>query len=378
MDRDLQLPERIPDDADWLVIPRPAAVPGRIGESATKADESGDPVAGIARLDLILRTRKRRIAEASIPASAIGSLVAELPATPARRLRRALRRLAEAPAQLTLADGRRLALATHADPLLMGIVNVTPDSFSDGGRHFDTDRAIAHGRRLAEEGAAILDVGGESTRPGAEPVPVDEELRRVVPVIEALARDGFVVSIDSRKAAVMEAAVDAGAAIINDVSALAFDHRAIEVVATRGVPAILMHAKGEPARMQRAPHYGDVLIEVFDHLEARVRACEAAGIARDRLIVDPGIGFGKTLEHNLVLLRDLAVFRQIGVPVLLGASRKRFIGALSGEPHPERRLAGSLAAAIAGWQAGAMMLRVHDVAETRQALTVARAIAMGA
>ncbi len=385
---DLQLPERIPDTADWLAIPRgvPFASPppatgvedgGNVGKDQEGAERAAAPAA-VERFDLILRERGRRLATIPVPAHELEALLAALPEGAARRLRAALARFDASPRALVLADGRRLDLSGRKGPLLMGIVNVTPDSFSDGGRHFDARAAIDHARRLAEEGADILDIGGESTRPGAAEIPVDEELRRVLPVIEALAGDGLIVSVDTRKAAVMAAALDAGAAIVNDVSALTFDPHAMSVLAARDAPVVLMHAQGDPATMQQAPRYDDVLCEIWDFLDARIRVCERAGIARTRLIVDPGIGFGKTLAHNLTLLRDLAAFRQLGAPVLLGASRKRFIGAITGEPRADRRLAGSLAAAIAGWQAGAAILRVHDVAGTRQALMVARAIAIGA
>lgn len=260
-------------------------------------------------------------------------------------------------------------------PLIMGVINVTPDSFSDGGAFLDAGRAIAHGRELAAEGADILDVGGESTRPGAAPVSPESEMARVLPVVRALATEGFVVSIDTRRAAVMEAALDAGARIVNDVTALAGDPAAPRVAAGAGASVVLMHMQGEPGTMQDDPRYADAALDVFDYLRARVAACEAAGIPRDRIAVDPGIGFGKTVRHNLRILGRLDIFLGLGCPVVLGVSRKSFIGRLSrGEP-PAERLAGSLAAALAGVARGAHILRVHDVAETRQALVVWRAIA---
>ncbi len=257
---------------------------------------------------------------------------------------------------------------------VMGIVNVTPDSFSDGGKALAPDHAGAQAMLMVEAGADLLDVGGESTRPGAKPVPLDAELNRIVPVIEQLAGIGVPVSIDTRNAPVMAAALDAGASIVNDVSALTHDPRAIDLIAERGVPVVLMHALGDPRTMQDAPAYDHVSLDIYDYLESRIEACLAAGIERSRIVVDPGIGFGKTLEHNLILLRDLSLFRALGCPILLGASRKRFIGTLSGEEQAGRRVAGSVAAALSGARAGARFLRVHDVLETVQALRVWQAI----
>jgi dihydropteroate synthase len=227
---------------------------------------------------------------------------------------------------------------------------------------------------MALDGAALLDIGGESTRPGAAEVPVAEEIARTEPVIAALRGAGLPLSIDTRKAEVARAALAAGAAIVNDVSALTFDAGLAGVVAAAGVPLVLMHAQGTPATMQDAPVYDDVLLDVYDWLEARIAAAEAAGIARGRIVVDPGIGFGKTAAHNLALIRGLSLFHGLGCPLLLGASRKRFIGMISGEERADRRVAGSLAVALAGAAQGAQLLRVHDVAETRAALALARAI----
>ncbi|MBE0532059.1 MAG: dihydropteroate synthase [Rhodospirillales bacterium] len=260
-------------------------------------------------------------------------------------------------------------------PLVMGIINVTPDSFSDGGEFLDAERAIAHGRRLVAEGADILDVGGESTRPGAAAVSPETETARVLPVVRALAAEGFAVSIDTRRAAVMKAALEAGARIVNDITALEGDPRAPGVVADAAAPVVLMHMQGEPGTMQNDPRYVDAALDVFDYLRDRIAACEAAGIPRRRIAVDPGIGFGKTVAHNLRILGCLELFLGLGCVILLGVSRKSFIGRLShGEP-PAERLAGSLAAALAGAARGAHILRVHDVAETRQALAVWQAIA---
>jgi dihydropteroate synthase len=258
----------------------------------------------------------------------------------------------------------------------MGIVNVTPDSFSDGGRWLDAGAAIAHGLQLEAEGADLLDIGGESTRPGADPVELDEELRRVIPVIAGLARQVRIpISIDTRNGEVMRRAADAGARIINDVAALAHDADAVRVAAETGLPVVLMHAQGDPRTMQLDPRYDDVVLDVYDWLEARVAACEAAGIGRERIVVDPGIGFGKTVEHNLALLGSLGILHGLGCPILLGASRKSFIGRLvGGVPAPER-VPGSVAAALLGAAQGVQVLRVHDVAATRQALAVWEAAA---
>ncbi len=260
-------------------------------------------------------------------------------------------------------------------PRLMGIVNVTPDSFADGGRWLDPGAAIAHGLQLEAEGADILDIGGKSTRPGAEPVGVEEELRRVLPVVEALARKVQApLSVDTRNAEVMRRAAGAGARLINDVSSLAHDPNSLWVAAASGLPVVLMHARGDPRTMQLDPRYDDVALDVYDWLETRIAVCEAAGIPRGRLIVDPGIGFGKTLAHNLALLSTLSLFHGLGCPILLGASRKSFIGRLAGgakpDQSPDHRLPGSLAAALIGAAQGVQILRVHDVAATRQALAV--------
>lgn len=263
-------------------------------------------------------------------------------------------------------------------PVLMGIINVTPDSFSDGGDFRDSDRAIAHGRILAAAGADILDVGGESTRPGADSVSPEDEIARVVPVVCALAAEGLRVSIDTRRARVMQAALDAGATIINDVTALSGDPDSLSVAAASGVPVVLMHMLGEPGTMQRDPQYDDVVLDIFDYLAGRIAACEAAGIERTRIAVDPGIGFGKTVAHNTRILSHLGVFHGLGCAVLLGVSRKSFIARLSAEEAPKDRIAGSLAAALAGISQGVQILRVHDVAETRQALTVWGAVAEAA
>ena len=252
----------------------------------------------------------------------------------------------------------------------MGVVNITPDSFSDGGRFLERDAAIAHARRLAAEGAHIIDLGGESTRPGAAPVSEDEELARVLPVLGSLA--DLCVSVDTRRPRVMQAALDAGASMINDVQALQAPG-ALEIVRESKCAVCLMHMKGEPATMQREPHYDDVVGEVKDFLRKRIAAAALAGIARERLVVDPGFGFGKTAAHNLTLLRRLGEFAELGVPLLAGLSRKSTIGRITGRPTDER-LAGSLAMALLALQGGATILRVHEVQETRDVIAVWEAV----
>jgi len=260
-------------------------------------------------------------------------------------------------------------------PRVMGIVNVTPDSLSDGGAHFDADAAIAHGLKLAEEGADLLDIGGESTRPGAQEISVEEELRRVIPVIERLARDtALPISIDTSKPEVMRAAVEAGAGMINDVYALRREG-ALDAAAQLRVPVVLMHMQGEPRTMQVQPEYDDVVGEVHRFLAERIFAAEMAGVARRNIVVDPGFGFGKTTAHNLQLLAQLRRFTELGVPVLAGMSRKKSIGELTGHEDPRERVFGSVAAHLIAAQNGAMLLRVHDVAATVDALKVWNAVA---
>ena len=258
-------------------------------------------------------------------------------------------------------------------PRILGVINVTPDSFSDGGANESVDAAVAHGLRLLADGADALDIGGESTRPGAEEVPAELEIARVVPVIERLARETSVpISIDTSKPEVMRAAVAAGAGIINDVYALRREG-ALEAARDLSVPVILMHMQGEPRSMQEAPHYDDAVDEVRRFLADRIFACELAGIPKARIVIDPGFGFGKTLEHNLSLLAGLETFADLGVPLLAGMSRKRMIGELTGRDINER-LVGSVAAHLMAAERGAMLLRVHDVAAMRDALAVWTAV----
>jgi dihydropteroate synthase len=256
---------------------------------------------------------------------------------------------------------------------IMGIVNVTPDSFSDGGEWFERDAAIAHGRRLVDEGAAILDVGGESTRPFSDPVPAAEELRRVVPVVEALAGAGAQVSVDTMKLEVARAALAAGATLVNDVTAFRHDPAMAALVAEHGCDCCLMHMLGEPRTMQIDPRYDDVVSEVKAFLEERAAFAVAEGIAEHRILIDPGIGFGKTVAHNLELLDRLGEIVALGFPVLLGTSRKAFLGRLVGREDPHERVAATVATNVLGLERGATVFRVHDVAATADALTVTAA-----
>jgi dihydropteroate synthase len=265
-----------------------------------------------------------------------------------------------------------------ARPVLMGIVNVTPDSFSDGGLYDETEGAVNHAAELVAQGAEIIDIGGESTRPGSDTVPGEDELSRVLPVLQQLKGIQASISIDTRKAAVARAAAGAGATIFNDVSALSFDRDSVETARALGMRVVLMHAKGEPRTMQNDPSYDDVVLEVYDYLAERIAAVGAAGIPLSHIAVDPGIGFGKSYAHNFALLSHLTVFHDLGVPVLVGASRKRFIEGTGGGAKPQGREPGSFAAAIASAAQGVQMLRVHDVAGTRQALAVARGSLFGA
>lgn len=258
-------------------------------------------------------------------------------------------------------------------PRVMGILNVTADSFSDGGRFLAPERAIAHGLAMAADGADLVDVGGESTRPGAEPIALEVELARVMPVLEALVREGVAVSVDTMKPEVMRRAVDAGCAMVNDVNAFRAEG-AVAAVAASGVGLCAMHMQGTPATMQSGPHYDDVVAEVRDYLAARARALESAGVARDRIAIDPGFGFGKNFAHNAALLAGIPALAAAGYPVVAGLSRKRMIGEITGRPAAER-VAGSVAAALLAVQNGASIVRVHDVKETVDALKVLQALA---
>ncbi|KQM98822.1 dihydropteroate synthase [Sphingomonas sp. Leaf25] len=301
----------------------------------------------------------------------LAAWIETLPSAEAERARRIHARVTAPRPPLRLGE----RVIRFDQPQVMGILNVTPDSFSDGGAHVgDPAGAAAAGVAMAAAGAALIDLGGESTKPGAATVWEGDEIARVVPVATRLAAAGVAVSVDTRKAAVMAAALDAGAGIVNDVAALAFDPQALPLVVARGCPVVLMHS---PAPTQ-GPHggkgYADPLLDVFDWLEARIDAVVAAGVSRERIVVDPGIGFGKALADNLALVNGLALFHGLGCPVLLGASRKRIIGALSNEAPADQRLGGSVALALAGVERGAQIVRVHDVAETVQAIRVWRGL----
>ncbi|MGB7405055.1 MAG: dihydropteroate synthase [Pacificimonas sp.] len=260
------------------------------------------------------------------------------------------------------------------EPQVMGILNVTPDSFSDGGQYGDVESAATAAFDMAAAGAALVDIGGESTRPGAETVWEQDEIERIAPVLDRLNAGEVAVSVDTRKAAVMEAALARGAKVVNDVSGLTHDERSLAVVAAADVPVVIMHAQGDPQSMQDAPSYDDVLLDIYDWLSARVETAVAGGVAREKIIVDPGIGFGKSVRHNLQLLNGLSLFHGLGCPILLGASRKRFIGALSGEAPVDERLGGSLAVIAHGLAQGVQMLRVHDVPESVQAVRIWRGL----
>lgn len=345
-----------------------------------------DILTGAAARDAVARGRALPLAGGSLAFAAVEvlertadgsatsrySTIAELKDWAARRGRATeIERLLE-----TIAGARAPWAGIALDrPVIMGVLNVTPDSFSDGGAYIDPARALAHGRAMIEAGADIVDIGGESTRPGSDATLLDEELRRVVPIVAALARDGVTISVDTRRAPVMQAALDAGARIINDVTALTGDVDSQAIAVASGAPLVLMHMAGEPRTMQEAPRYDDVAMDVLAYLQARIAACEAAGIPRSRIAVDPGIGFGKRpLEHNLPLLRRIALLHSTGCAVLLGLSRKHFIGRVSRNEPAHERIAGSVAGALWGASQGVQILRVHDVAETCQALAVRRAI----
>lgn len=281
-------------------------------------------------------------------------------------------------ARLTASRSSTNGLAFDA-PKVMGILNVTPDSFSDGGAYLGMADAVQHANSMVSGGAHILDIGGESTRPGAVTVAPAEEIARTAPVIEALRASGVSgpISIDTRKAAVARAALDAGATLVNDVSGFTYDADLAALCAERAAPVCVMHAQGDPATMQQNPHYDDVLLDVYDFLASRVDALESLGVSRHNVIVDPGIGFGKTQAHNLALLQRISLFHGLGVPVLLGASRKRFIGTISGAEQADQRMPGSVAVALAALAQGVQIVRVHDVTQTHQAIALWQAVRDG-
>ena len=324
-----------------------------------------------ATVEAIAADETGRFASALVPVERIEDFVDSLPEPQSSAARTQLRRLTAPRAPLTLGE-RTIRLD---QPQVMGILNVTPDSFSEGrGLEGDPEQAAARAVAMAEAGAAIVDIGGESTRPGSRTIWEGDEIARVQPVLEKLRHAGLALSIDTRKGQVMEAALAAGAHLINDVAALTWDDEALQVAIRSAAPVVLMHHQGNPATMQQDPRYRDALLDVYDWLEARIDAVVAAGVARERLLVDPGIGFGKNLRHDLQVLNGLSLFHALGLPVVLGASRKRTIGALSAEAPVEQRLGGSIALALKGTAQGIQLLRVHDVAETVQALRVWRGL----
>ena len=361
-------PAAIPSNARLYLRPE-AFVDTPVGRDGEVARLAGG-LLWFAAYELIAVVGSTRVAQASVPVAALPAVIANLPGPQAERLRTLARAISAPRAPLTL-GARTIRLD---QPQVMAILNITPDSFSDGGKHGDPAEAARAGFDMGLAGAAIIDVGGESTRPGAAAVWEGDEIARVVPVVEALSASGTAISIDTRKAAVMEAALAAGAGVINDVAALAWDDRALAVAAKAGCPVVLMHSP-DPAK---GPHgdggYRDVLIDVYDWLERRIDAVVAGGVDRARILVDPGIGFGKTLADNLALLNGLTLFHGLGCGIVLGASRKRMIGALSNEAAVEQRLGGSVALALFGADRGAQIVRVHDVAETVQALRVWRGL----
>ena len=321
-------------------------------------------------VEVIVRAGPTRLMQRLVPIDRLGALRADLPAALGDRFEQLWQCLV-APRQPLELGSRTLRFDA---PSVMGILNLTPDSFSDGGRLDTVEAQAAAAVAIAAAGAAIVDVGGESTRPGARPVWEGDEIARLEPLLSRVAGAELLISVDTRKADVMRRALALGARMINDVSALTYDDRAADVVAAAGCPVVLMHHRGDPQTMQDDPRYDDVLLDLFDWLARRIDACVAAGIARDRIIVDPGIGFGKSLRHNLALLNGLSLFQGLGCPVLLGASRKRFIGALSNEAPVDRRLGGSVGVVAAALAQGVQLVRVHDVEETVQAVRVWRGL----
>ncbi len=348
-------------------VERPHGLDGQV-------ERIGGGMLWFAAWHVAVREPDQRARETLVPVNQFSEWAAVLPAHMADQAH--LQRAATTAARSPLTLGPRTV--PLAEPQIMGILNVTPDSFSDGGKHAGVDASVAAGVDMAAAGAAIIDVGGESTRPGAKLVWEGDEIERVVPVIERLARAGVAVSIDTRKAAVMEAALAAGAAMVNDISGLGYDDRSAAIVAQAGCPVVLMHApsqSSDPHDLSNLPgaSYTDVLLDVFDWLVAGIGRATSAGIAADKIIVDPGIGFGKSVAENMRLINGLPLFHALGVPVLFGASRKRMIGAVDNEAETANRLGGSIALALTAAQAGAQLHRVHDVPETRQAMRIWRA-----
>lgn len=357
-----------PEHARAYLIPLGSYV-GRVSSSDSGGLSLGGSALSFTMVRIIIQDFGKRITDEIVPADELDAIIKQLPERLSEQLQAHIMSFTSKCHPMPMRGLERSLI--FEKPLVMGVLNVTPDSFSDGGKFVDIDKAIAHAIAMLDAGVDIIDIGGESTRPGATTVWEGEEKQRVVPVIEALAERNIPISLDSRNAAVMEAGLATGAHIINDVSALTYDDRSMEVVAASTGPVILMHSKGDPKTMQDAPSYEDVVLDVFDYLEERIHACVAAGIDKTRIIVDPGIGFGKrVVKDNLALINNLSIFHTLGCPLLLGVSRKRFIGALSNVEAAEERMAGSLAAGMAGLAQGAQILRVHDVNETVQAVKI--------
>jgi dihydropteroate synthase len=363
-----ELPE-IPSGAQVYLRPAGFLSAADCGDHALAI---GGTQRAFAAAEVIVAKAGERLLNWFVPVARLPGLASDLPAPLGDRLNQILHNIAAEPGPLFLPSGAEISFSK---PLIMGVLNVTPDSFSDGGRFIDPEAAIAQAKEMVKAGADIIDIGGESTRPGALTVWEGEEKDRVLPVIEALKDLGLPISIDTRRASVMRDALLAGAQIINDISALSADEESLEVAAQTGAPVVLMHCLGDPQTMQDDPRYGDVLLDIYDYLDGRIEVAVAAGIKRGNIIVDPGIGFGKTVRHNTTLINGLGLYQGLGCAILLGVSRKRFIGALSREETANERLGGSLAAGLAGLSAGAHILRVHDVEETRQALDVVRGLA---
>ena len=322
----------------------------------------------------IIRRDQKEIIEQIISVSELDDFLARQPDHIRQELETLVANITRARETIDLRSAPSL---DPGSPLIQGVLNVTPDSFSDGGVYIDPEKSIAHALHMIGAGADIIDIGGESTKPGALPVSIEVEKERVIPVIKALSEKNIPISIDSRNADVMKEAICAGADIINDVSALSHDPDSIKIAKETKVPVILMHALGPPETMQNNPVYENVLLDIYDYLESRINFCIEAGIPRNRIIVDPGIGFGKTIDHNLQIISNLALFHGLGVPVLVGVSRKSFIGKITGESMAENRLAGSLAAAMVCLEQGAQIIRVHDVMQTRQVVAVLQSVSSG-
>ncbi len=356
--------DHIPEDGHLYV--RPTLFSPLKENSPHCRSLAGGPM-GFSAVELIFREKGQPLVSMIVGMEEIERASTELPEGHSKALEIWIDRLSAERRNIPLKNNHPLSFEK---PHIMGVINVTPDSFSDGGQFLDAELAVAHGQRLLREGAQSVDIGGESTRPGAVELPLADELARVLPVIEGLRDCGAPISIDSRKSRVMKAAADNGASIINDVSALTFDPKSLDCVAGEGLPVILMHALGDPSSMQIDPGYDHVLLDVFDFLMARIEAAVAGGISRNNIIIDPGIGFGKTLEHNLILLRGISMLHGTGCPIMLGVSRKSFIGKITGENNSHGRLPGSLAAVLTGLWQGVQLFRVHDVAETQQAIDV--------